>query len=234
MSNEVTVFLLDDHELVRIGVRDLLRTAGGFEIVGEAATAAAALEAIPRLQPDVAVLDVRLPDGSGIEVCRALQIAAPRVHCLVLSSFPDDEAILAAVMAGAAGFIEKTVHGPDLADAVRRVARGESLLDPHATQVLLERLRHPTRIDARLKVLTERERDVLALMSEGCTNRQIGTKLCLAEKTVKNHVSSILSKLGMMRRTEAAVFAATLERRPDRPAGLRRSIPGSCTSVLAR
>lgn len=229
-DRRLTVFLLDDHELVRRGVRELLTAAGGFEVVGESGLAADALRVIPTVQPDVAVLDVRLPDGNGIEVCRALQTSAPRVHCLILTSFPDDEAILAAVMAGASGFVEKKISGHDLVDAIRRVADGQSLLDPHATEVLLDRLRHPVRVDARLSGLTERERDVLALMTDGKTNRQIGTQLTLAEKTVKNHVSSILSKLGMVRRTEAAVFAATLEQGPDRT---KPAIPDPRASVFA-
>ena len=229
-DRRLTVFLLDDHELVRRGVRELLSAAGGFEVVGEAGTAAEALRVIPTLRPDVAVLDVRLADGSGIDVCRTLQTAAPGVHCLILTSFPDDDAILAAVMAGASGFVEKKIAGHDLVDAIRRVAGGQSLLDPHATEVLLDRLRHPVRVDARLSCLTERERDVLALMADGKTNRQIGAELTLAEKTVKNHVSSILSKLGMVRRTEAAVFAASIDRRPD---GTGPAIPERRTSVFA-
>jgi DNA-binding NarL/FixJ family response regulator len=223
-ERRLTVFLLDDHELVRRGVRDLLLCAGDFDVVGEAGTAADALALIPQLHPDVAVLDIRLPDGNGIDVCRAVQTLAPGVHCLMLTSFPDDDAIVRSVMAGASGFVEKQIRGPELIDAIRRVAAGQSLLDPHATEVLLERLRHPVRVDTRLAGLTERERDVLRLMADGCTNRQIANELTLAEKTVKNHVSSILAKLGMVRRTEAAVFAATLDRdgldarTTDRPA----------------
>jgi two-component system, NarL family, response regulator DevR len=211
-ERRLTVFLLDDHELVRRGVRDMLRSAGGFEVVGEAGTAADALGAIPQLRPDVAVLDIRLPDGNGIDVCRALQSSAPGVHCLMLTSFPDDDAIVRSVMAGASGFVEKQIRGVELVDAIRRVALGQSLLDAHATEVLLDRLRHPARVDTRLAGLTDRERDVLRLMADGRTNRQIATELNLAEKTVKNHVSSILAKLGMVRRTEAAVFAATIDR----------------------
>jgi two-component system, NarL family, response regulator DevR len=207
----LTVYLLDDHELVRRGVRDLLRAAGGMAVVGEAGTAAEALTQIPSVKPDVAVLDVRLPDASGIEVCRALQTTAPTVRCLMLTSFADDDAILGSVLAGAAGFVAKQIRAGELVDAIRRVGAGQSLLDPHATEVLLERLRHPVRVDARLGELTEREREVLRLMADGRTNRQIGAELGLAEKTVKNHVSSILAKLGMARRTEAAVFAATLD-----------------------
>jgi len=215
----VRVFLLDDHEVVRAGLRELLEDGDGeIAVVGEASNVAEALVRIPVARPDVAVLDVRLPDGDGISVCREVRSRCPGVACLMLTSFADDEALFAAVMAGAAGYVLKNVRGHDIVDSVRRVARGESLLDPvHATRIL-DRLRRGTVEDEQLAKLTEQERRVLDLIAEGKTNREIGAQLFLAEKTVKNYVSNLLAKLGMQRRTEAAVFAARLaERRSARP-----------------
>jgi two-component system, NarL family, response regulator DevR len=217
MSDRVTVFLLDDPEVVRRGVRDLLED-DGIDIVGEAGTAAEAFGRIKALDPDVAVLDVRLPDGDGVSVCREISHRHPRTACLMLTSFADDDALFSAIMAGAAGYIMKQVRGSDLVDAVRRVAAGEGLLDPVLTARVLERLRRGPEVDARLAQLTAKERRVLELMAEGLTNRAIGEQLYITEKTVKNYVTSVLSKMGMSRRTEAAVYAARHEssNHPDR------------------
>jgi DNA-binding NarL/FixJ family response regulator len=204
------VFLVDDHEVVRRGVRDLLESAGGIEVVGEAGTAETARTRIPLAHADVAVLDVRLPDGSGIEVCRDIRSDHPEVRCLMLTSFDDDEALFNAVVAGAAGYVLKDVHGADIVESVRRVARGESLLDPLATARVIERLRRPKPDDDRLASLSPQERRILELLADGLTNRQIATEMYLAEKTIKNYVSNLLMKLGMSRRTEAAVYAARL------------------------
>jgi two-component system, NarL family, response regulator DevR len=212
----IKVFLLDDHEIVRRGVRDLLEAAGDLEIVGEAGTAADAIARVPATRPDVAVLDVRLPDGSGIEVCRDLRAAQPELRCLMLTSFSDDEALIDAIVAGASGYILKEVRGADIVDSVRRVAAGESLLDPQAAARVIERLRNPPPEDERLAALSPQERRILTLLAEGMTNRQIAERLYLAEKTVKNYVSNLLLKLGMHRRTEAAVFAARLADRQRR------------------
>jgi DNA-binding NarL/FixJ family response regulator len=206
------VFLLDDHEIVRRGLRELLEQQGDFEVAGEAGTAAEALARIPPTRPDVALLDVRLPDGDGVEVCRDIRSAHPEIHCLMLTSFADDEALFSAIMAGASGYLLKQVKGTDLVDAIRRVGNGESLLDPAMTSRVLERLRAPAPADE-LSALTEQERRVLDLVAEGLTNRQIGERMFLAEKTVKNYVSNLLAKLGMSRRSEAAAFAARLEER---------------------
>jgi DNA-binding NarL/FixJ family response regulator len=209
------VFLLDDHEVVRRGVRELLEAEDDLEVVGEAGTAAEALGRIPATRPDVAVLDVRLPDGDGVEVCRDIRSQHPEVACVMLTSFADDDAVYAAIMAGAAGYLLKQVRGTDLVDGIRRVGRGESLLDPAVTTRVLERIRH--RPEDELSGLTEQERKILALIAEGLTNRQIGERLYLAEKTVKNYVSNLLAKMGMSRRTEAAAYAARLaERREHR------------------
>jgi two-component system response regulator DevR len=213
MADVVRVFLLDDHEVVRRGVADLLDTADDIVVVGEAGTAEEALGRILALSPDVCVLDVRLPDGSGVEVCRAVKEKRPETACLMLTSFSDDEALLEAVLAGAAGYLLKQVRGSDLVDAVRRVGAGQSLLDPAVTSTVLRRLREGSPDDERLRGLTDQERRVLALLAEGRTNRQIADDLFLAEKTVKNYVSNLLSKLGMSRRTEAAVWAARLDER---------------------
>jgi two-component system, NarL family, response regulator DevR len=213
----IRVFLLDDHEVVRGGLRALLEPEEDIEVVGEAGTVAEALNRIPLAHPDVAILDVRLPDGTGIEVCRQVRSDDPELVCLMLTSYADDEALLAAVMAGAAGYVLKQVQGSDLVADIRKVASGSSLLDPGLTQRVLERIRRGPVEDQRLASLTPQERRILDQIAEGRTNRQIGEALFLAEKTVKNYVSNLLSKLGMERRTEAAIFATRLaERRaPD-------------------
>jgi DNA-binding NarL/FixJ family response regulator len=207
------VFLLDDHEVVRRGIRDLLEAEDDLMVVGEASTAEEAVGRILATSPDVCVLDVRLPDGTGVEVCREVRERRPELHCLMLTSYSDDEALLEAVLAGASGYLLKQVRGSDLVDAVRRVAAGQSLLDPAVTSALLRRIREGSVEDERLASLTEQERKVLHLLAEGRTNRQIADTLFLAEKTVKNYVSNLLSKLGMSRRTEAAVWAARLDER---------------------
>jgi two-component system, NarL family, response regulator DevR len=210
----VRVFLLDDHELVRRGIRDLLWAEDDIAVVGDASTAEEALERIPQTHPDVAVLDVRLAEGSGIEVCREIRSRHPEVACVMLTSFADDEALFASIMAGAAGYVLKQIRGSDLVNAIRRVAAGESLLDPYVTAQVLERLRHPhPEEDDPLASLSPQERRILDLIAEGKTNRQIGEAMFLAEKTVKNYVSHLLAKLGMERRTEAAAYAARLEER---------------------
>ena len=212
----IGVFLLDDHEIVRRGVRELLESNDDMEVVGEAGTAEEALARIPATRPRVAVLDVRLPDGNGVEVCREVRSRLPEVQCLMLTSFSDDEALIDAIMAGAAGYVLKQIRGNDLADAIRRVARGESLLDPAVTRSVLDRLRNPAPVDDRLAQLTDQERRILDLIAKGMTNREIGNEMHLAEKTVKNYVSNMLTKLGMSRRTEAAVFATKLASEPHR------------------
>jgi DNA-binding NarL/FixJ family response regulator len=215
----INVFLLDDHEVVRAGLRDLLEGADeSIAVVGEASSAEEALARIAAVHPDVAILDVRLGEGEtdGIAVCREIRSAHPEIACLVLTSFPDDEALFAAIMAGAAGYLLKEVRGRDIVGSVKRAARGESLLDPALTQKLIDRMRTGDPGNERLDRLTTRERRVLDLVAEGKTNREIGAELYLAEKTVKNYVSNILSKLGMQRRTEAAVFAARLADRERR------------------
>lgn len=211
----IRVFLLDDHEIVRRGLRDVLE-AEGFEVVGEAGTAAEALARIPATSPDVAVLDVRLPDGDGVQVCREIRDKRPDLPCLMLTSFADDEALFDAIMAGASGYVLKQIRGEDLVDAIRQVAEGKSLLDPTATARVLERLRHGSGDDERLAQLTDQERKILELLAEGLTNRQIAERMYLAEKTVKNYVSNLLAKMGMQRRTEAAVYAARLKERHRR------------------
>jgi two-component system response regulator DevR len=206
----VRVFLLDDHEIVRRGVRELLELEEDFEVVGEAGTAEDALARIAASVPDVAIIDMRLPDGNGVEVCREVRSRNPEIQCVVLTSFADDEALFDSIMAGAAGYLLKQIKGNDLVDAVRRVAAGQSLLDPNVTARVLERLRTGPVQDERLSRLTDQERKILDLIAEGLTNRQIGERMFLAEKTVKNYVSNLLAKLGMERRTEAAVFATRL------------------------
>jgi two-component system, NarL family, response regulator DevR len=207
------VFLLDDHEVVRTGLRSLIEVEDDVEVVGEAATAEQALVRLPLAAPDVAVLDVRLPDGSGIEVCRQIRSDHPEIACLMLTSYADDEALLAAVMAGAAGYVLKQVGGTDLIADIRKVGDGGTLLDPKLTERVLDRIRRGPQEDERLKSLTPQERRILDCIAEGRTNRQIGEELFLAEKTVKNYVSNLLAKLGMHRRTEAAVFATRLAER---------------------
>jgi two-component system response regulator DevR len=191
---------------------------GEIEVVGEAGTADEALRRVPAVRPDVAVLDVRLPDGNGVEVCREIRSRHPGIRCLMLTSFADDEALFDAIMAGAAGYVLKQVRGSDLVDNVKRVAAGQSLLDPSVTATVLERLRGGPDENAGAPHLTHQERKILDLLAEGLTNRQIGERLHLAEKTVKNYVSNLLMKLGMHRRTEAAVYATRLadRRRPQR------------------
>ena len=208
----IRVFLVDDHEVVRRGVRDLLEQHDDIEVVGEAGTAEEALSRIPPTRPDVAVIDMRLPDGNGVEVCREVRSTNDEIHCLILTSFADDEALIEAIMAGAAGLPARSRSaGTDFVDAVRRVAAGQSLLDPQVTAQVLERLRKGPVEDERLARLTDQERKILDLIAEGLTNRQIAERMFLAEKTVKNYVSHLLAKLGMERRTEAAVFAARLQ-----------------------
>jgi DNA-binding NarL/FixJ family response regulator len=207
----IRVFLLDDHEVVRRGIADLLGLESDMEVVGEAGTATDALHRIPAARPDVAVLDVRLPDGTGIEVCRDARSMLPGLRCLMLTSYSDDEALFDAIMAGAAGYVLKDIKGNDLVEAVRSVASGRSLLDPRATQSVLERLRSGAKTDSKIDQLNEQERRILVLIGEGMTNRQIGEAMHLAEKTVKNYVSSLLAKLGMERRTQVAAYAARLE-----------------------
>lgn len=210
VPSRIGVFLLDDHEVVRRGVAELLVAEGDIDIVGEAGTAAEALARIPATRPDVAVLDVRLPDGNGVEVCREIRSRLPNVHCLMLTSYGDDDALFEAIMAGASGYVLKQIRGNELVSAIRRVAAGASLLDPAVTGRVLQRLRSPEPADERLAALTTQERRILDLIALGYTNRQIANEILLAEKTVKNYVSNLLTKLGMERRTEAAVFAARL------------------------
>jgi two-component system response regulator DevR len=207
------VFLLDDHEVVRAGLRALIEASEGLEVVGEASTVEEALTRIPATHPHVAILDVRLPDGSGIEVCREIRSNSPEIACVMLTSYADDEALFAAIMAGASGYVLKQVGSSDLVESVRRAASGESLLDPALTDRVLERLRQGPAPDTKLSALTAQERRILDLIAEGQTNRQIAEALFLAEKTVKNYVSNLLAKLGMERRTQAATFAARLDER---------------------
>jgi two-component system, NarL family, response regulator DevR len=203
----IRVFLLDDHEIVRRGLKELLESEGDIEVVGESGLAQEAARRIPALRPDVAVLDGRLPDGSGIDVCRDIRSQHPEIAALILTSYDDDEALFSAIMAGAAGYVLKQVRGNDLIETVRRVAAGQSTLDPAVTQQVLDRLRRGPEEDPALAPLTAQERKILGLIGEGMTNRQIAESMFLAEKTVKNYVSALLAKLGLERRTQAAVFA---------------------------
>lgn len=203
----VRVFLLDDHEIVRRGLRELFEAQDDLEVVGEASNAEEALLRVPPTRPDVAVLDVRLPGSSGIEVCRELRAGMPELRCLMLTSFADDDALFAAILAGASGYLLKQIRGPELVSAVRRVAAGQSLIDPALTAGVMERLRGKQE-DERIAKLSPQERRILDLIAEGKTNRQIGAEMYLAEKTVKNYVSNLLAKMGFSRRTEAAVYAA--------------------------
>jgi two-component system, NarL family, response regulator DevR len=207
------VFLVDDHEVVRTGLRALLEADDAIVVVGEAATRAEALARIPSLHPSVAILDVRLPDGSGVEVCREIRSKMPEIACVMLTSYADDEALIASIMAGAAGYVLKQVGSLDLIDTIRRAGAGQSLLDASLTDRVLARLREGPRVDSRLANLTAQERRILDLIAEGYTNRQIAEKMFLAEKTIKNYVSNLLAKLGMERRTQAATFAARLNER---------------------
>ena len=206
----ITVFLLDDHEIVRRGVRDLLEAEPDIKVIGEAGTAQSALARIPALRPDVAVLDVRLPDGDGVSVCRDIRSQVPQVACLMLTSFTDEESLFNAIMAGAAGYVLKQIRGTDLIGAVRTVASGQSLLDPQAASQLMARLRDQAARKNPLAGLTDQEKKILELIGDGLTNRQIGERLFLAEKTVKNYVSALFDKLGMQRRTQAAAYAARI------------------------
>jgi DNA-binding NarL/FixJ family response regulator len=213
----IRVYLLDDHEVVRRGLRDMLEQEADIEVVGESGSAVDAMHRIPALRPDVAVLDGRLPDGSGVDVCREVRSVDPSIKALILTSYEDDEALFAAIMAGAAGYVLKQIRGTDLIDGIRRVAAGQSLLDPAVTARVLERIRSGPKQPDELRDLTEQERRILLLVAEGLTNREIAGRMFLAEKTVKNYVSSVLAKLGLERRTQAAVLAAKLFG-PDKPA----------------
>jgi two-component system, NarL family, response regulator DevR len=207
----IRVFLLDDHELVREGIRTLLESDDDIEVVGEAATAAEALTRIPLAKPDVAILDVRLEDGDGIEVCREVRSAVPEMACLILTSFADDEALYASVMAGAAGFVLKQIKARDLIEDVKKVANGESLMDPRAVARVVERIANPPAGDPVLEALSPQERRVLDLIAEGQTNKQIAESMFLAENTVKNYITGLLRKLKMASRTEAAIYATKLK-----------------------
>jgi DNA-binding NarL/FixJ family response regulator len=221
----IRVYLLDDHELVRRGLRELLGAEDDISIVGESGSAQEAVEEALTLRPDVAILDARLPDGSGVDVCRDIRSADPSIRALILTSYEDDEALFSAIMAGAAGYVLKQIRGNDLVDAVRWVAAGRSLLDPVVTQRVMEHIRNPQHLPDELKALTEQERKILALVADGLTNRQIAADMSLAEKTVKNYVSSMLSKLGLERRTQAAVLAVRLRNEAHEPVGLRPGVP---------
>lgn len=210
VENMIRVFIVDDHEVVRRGVTVLLESEDDIRVVGEAGTVASAITRISALRPDVVILDVRLPDGDGVDVCREVRSRMPELPCLMLTSFADDDALFQAVMAGAAGYVLKQIHGSDLVGAVRTVAGGRSLLDPKATRTMMRRLRDDAARKDPLAVLTDQERRILEYVGEGMTNRQIGEQMFLAEKTVKNHVSRMLGKLGMRRRTQAAVYATRL------------------------
>ena len=206
-SQPIRVFLLDDHEIVRRGIRELLESEGDITVVGESGLAQEAARRIPALRPDVAILDGRLPDGSGIDVCREVRSRDPRIAALILTSYDDDDALFSAIMAGAAGYILKQVRGNDLVDTVRRVAAGQSMLDPAVTAQVLERLRSGPKVNPLVEQLTGQEQRILELIGEGKTNRQIAEEMFLAEKTIKNYVSSLLAKLGLESRTQAAIFA---------------------------
>ncbi len=206
-SEPIRVFLLDDHEIVRRGIKELLESEGDIVVVGESGLAQEATRRIPALRPDVAILDGRLPDGSGIDVCRDVRSVDPNIKALILTSYDDDDALFAAIMAGAAGYILKQVRGTDFIDTVRRVAAGQSTLDPSVTAQVLERVRNGPPKDRELEALTTQELKILELIGKGMTNRQIAEEMYLAEKTVKNYVSSMLAKLGLTSRTQAAIFA---------------------------
>lgn len=213
-SAHIRVYLLDDHEVVRQGLRALLEAGGDIEVVGESGSAVEATARIPALRPDVAVLDGRLPDGSGIEVCRAIRSVDPTINALILTSYDDDEALFGAIMAGASGYVLKEVKGTELINAVRHVASGQSLIDPKLTRTILDRIRNGPRTAPELAGLSDQELKLLNLIAEGLTNREIGERMFLAEKTVKNYVSTILGKLGLERRTQAAVLASKLLGQP--------------------
>jgi DNA-binding NarL/FixJ family response regulator len=215
-STPIRVFLLDDHEIVRRGIRELLESEGDIEVIGESGLAEEARRRIPALRPDVAILDGRLPDGSGIDVCRDVRSQDPTINTLILTSYDDDEALFASIMAGAAGYVLKQIRGTDLLETVRRVAAGQSMLDPQVTAQVLERLRSGPPTDPAMEQLTAQEQRILDLIAEGLTNRQIAGQMFLAEKTVKNYVSSLLAKLGVESRTQAAILA-TKKQRDRRP-----------------
>jgi DNA-binding NarL/FixJ family response regulator len=216
-QDTIRVFLMDDHEVVRRGIASLLSEEADIEIVGEAGSAEQALARIPAARPHVAVLDVRVPDGDGVSVCREVRTRMPEVACLMLTSFSDEEALFDAVMAGAAGYVLKQIHGSDLVGAIRTVASGQSLLDPRSTAQMLQRLRERDARKDPLSTLSDQERQILELIGEGLTNRQIGERMFLAEKTVKNYVSNLFTKLNMSRRTQAAAFVAQLKATHPRP-----------------
>lgn len=209
-DNTIRVFLLDDHELVRNGIAELINSTDGLEVVGEAATAASALSRVLACRPDVAILDMQLPDGTGIEVCRDIRSQLTDTYCLILTSFDDHDAVLASVLAGASGYLLKQIRIGGLVDAIRQVAMGRSLIDPAVLAQVMNKIRDAEAVDPRLRGLTERERQVLDLITDGLTNRQIGERLYLTEKTVKNYASSLFAKLGLERRSQAAVFGAQL------------------------
>lgn len=234
-EDTITVFILDDHEILRRGLMSLLAAHPRMTVVGEAELAAEAMHQIPALQPDVALLDVRLPDGSGVDVCREIRSLAPKTRCLMLTSFDDDDALFAAVLAGASGYFLKEIRGTSLTDAIEKIAAGQSLIDPRLTGRLLQRLREqPPDVGNRVALsrLSAREQEVLLLIAEGLTNRQIGDRLSLAEKTVKHYVSSLLYKLGMQRRTQIAAYGSRITQpsassaaRPSNDADQRRVVP---------
>ncbi|MGZ4598345.1 MULTISPECIES: response regulator [Oryzihumus] len=205
----VKVFLLDDHEIVRRGIRELLEMESDIEVVGESGSAQEATRRIPALRPQVALLDARLPDGSGLDVCRDVRSVDPSIQGLILTSFNDEDALATAILAGAAGYLLKDIKGQDLVQAIRRVAAGEKLIDPAVAQRVKRSWEEDRGADPRLRTLTPQERRILEHVAEGLTNRQIGEAMFLAEKTVKNYITAVLAKLGMERRTQAAVFAAT-------------------------
>ena len=223
----IRVFLLDDHEVVRRGIRFLLEDAGGFDVVGESGSAEEAKRRIPALRPDVAILDGRLPDGSGIDVCRHVRSIDPAIAALILTSFDDDDAIFAAIMAGAAGYLLKQARGNDVVESVRQIAAGHSLLDPAVTAQVLERIRTGPPTNPVLDRLTAHEQRVLELIGKGLTNRQIATQLSLAEKTVKNYVSSLLTKLDLESRTQAAIAYAQAANRQEEHGRSRRAPGGA-------
>lgn len=211
----IRVYLLDDHEMIRRGIRDLLESEGDIVVVGESDSAVEATRRIPALRPDVAILDGRLPDGSGIDVCRDIRSQDAEIKALILTSYDDDDALFSAIMAGAAGYVLKQVRGNDLLDIVRRVAAGQSTLDPALIAQVLDRIRSGPPVNKQLSSLTDQEARILDLIGDGLTNRQIAREIHLAEKTVKNYVSSMLAKLGMSSRTQAAIYAVKHTSSPE-------------------
>lgn len=207
----IRIVLIDDHEVVRAGIKAMIDAQDDLEVVGEADTAEDGVRRVGYDEPDVVVLDVRLPDGSGVEVCRDIRTRFPDVKVLMLTSFADEEALLSAVLAGASGYVLKRVKGSDLVNDIRRVGAGESLLDPEMTEKLFERLRSGPKSDPLLARLSDQEREIVTHIAEGKTNKQIADDMFLAEKTVKNYVSNLLAKMGMSRRSEAAAYVARLD-----------------------